>query len=144
MKIYGILNFTNWKVLKICYFSKLNDYKNLTIFKIVKLGNFLDFSKLELFGIFRIASFLNFSSWKCNKFLEFFQFEKPNLAKKNGNFEIVCPFNISHYSQFCQFSYLTFGINQFSQFLFPILVTRKFGRSTFESSLIFKFESHLF
>ena len=27
-----------------------------------------------------------------------------------------------------------------SQFLFSIVVTRKFGRSTFERSLIFKFE----
>ena len=29
-----------------------------------------------------------------------------------------------------------FDINQFSQFLFSILVTRKFGRSTFERSQI--------
>ena len=53
------------------------------------------------------------------------------MALKMGNFEIVCPFDIPHYSQFCQFSYFPFDINQFSQFVFPILVTRKFGRSTF-------------
>ena len=60
-------------------------------------------------------------------------------------FGIVCLVNIPHYSQFCQFSYLLFDINQFrfstSQFLFLILVTRKFGRFTYEPSLILRFET---
>ena len=55
-------------------------------------------------------------------------------------FGIVRPFDIPHYSQFCQFSYLPSDTNQFSPFLFPILLTRKFDHSTYERSLIFKIE----
>ena len=58
-----------------------------------------------------------------------------------GNFGIVRPFDIPHSSQFRHFSYFPFDIDQFSQFVFPILVTHQFGRSIFVRSLIFKFES---
>ena len=53
-----------------------------------------------------------------------------------SNFGIVCLFDIQHCSQFFQFSYLPFDINQFSQFVFPVEVTRtsKFGWSIFERS----------
>ena len=55
---------------------------------------------------------------------------------------MVCSFDIPKYSQFCRFSYLPFDINEFifSIFIFYIVVTRKFGGSAFERSLIFKFE----
>ena len=55
--------------------------------------------------------------------------------QKLENFGMVRPFNFPHYSQSCQFSYLSFDIHiSISQFLFPILVIRKFGHSTFERS----------
>ena len=66
--------------------------------------------------------------------------ENQTLASKIDNSEIIRPFDIPHFSQFFQFSYLPFAKNQFSQFLCPILVTRKFSCSTFEPSLIFKYE----
>ena len=37
--------FPNCKILKIVYFSKLNNFGNLMIFEIVKFGNFSEFSK---------------------------------------------------------------------------------------------------
>ena len=68
--------------------------------------------------------------------------ENQNLApSKIGNFGIFRPFDIPHYSQFCQFSYFPIVINQSSQVSFSISVTLKFGRSTFERSLILKFET---
>ena len=74
---------------------------------------------------------------KINKFLNFFQFQKPKI----GNFGIIRLFDIFQFSQFCLFSYFPSDINQFFQFLFPVLVTHKFDRSTFERSLILKFET---
>ena len=91
---------------------------------------FLEFSKSQIF-----SNFLN-----C-KFCEFFKSQEPKFGWKIGNFGTVRPFDIPHYSQFRQFSYFSFDINQFSQFLFPTLVTRKFGRSTFVRPLVFKFET---
>ena len=58
--------------------------------------NFLEFSKLQMFRIFRITSFWNCPNCKINKFLEFFQLEKPKMAAKIGIFGIVRSFNISH------------------------------------------------
>ena len=62
------------------------------------------------------------------------------LAPKIGKFGIIRSLDIPRCSQF-YFLYSPFDINQSSQFLFPILVTRKFERSTFELSLILKFET---
>ena len=101
--------------------------------------NFLELSKLEMFEIFDIIKFWNCPNREVNNRLDYFNLQNQNLALKIGDLRIVHPFDLPHYSQFCQFSYLPFDINQFSQFLFPILVTRKFVRSTFERSLIFKF-----
>ena len=63
--------------------------------------------------------------------------ENQNLAPKIGNFGIVRLFDIPHYSQFCQFSYFPFK----SIFSISISYFSEFGRSTFERSLIFKFET---
>ena len=53
-----------------------------------------------------------------NKYLEFLNLENQNLTSKIGNCEIVRPFDIPHYSQFCQISYFPFDINQFLNFYF--------------------------
>ena len=50
-------------------------------------------------------------------------------------------FDITHYSQFCQFPYFSFDINKFSQFLFLIVVICMFDHFIFERSLISKFET---
>ena len=81
-----------------------------------------------------------FSKIQILEFLDFFQF----VEQKFSNFEIFHPFGVPHYSQFWQFSYFPIDINQLSQFLFSILVTHKFGHSTSERSLIFKFETSAF
>ena len=78
---------------------------------------------------------------KLTNFEIFFNLENQSLASKIANFKSVHWFDIPHYSQFFQFSYLPFDIKQFSQFLFLILVSRKLGRFTFKRSLIFKFET---
>ena len=105
---------------------------NLMIFEIVKFWNFqnwkfMEFFKLEIFLIYKIRNFSNCPNWKINKYLDLKKkLKNHNLAQKICNFGIVRPFGTSHYSQFCQFSYLPFDIfyiNQFSQFLFPILAT---------------------
>ena len=88
-----------------------------------------------------------------NKFPEFYNLKKKtNFQKifnlklqKLTNFEIVCPLDIPHHLQFYRFSYLLFYINEFRGFIFSIFIfycsySHKFGRSTFERSLIFKFE----
>ena len=104
MIIHKIRNFKDLS------FLKLYNVKNLLIFEIVKVGNFpnfkfFDFPKMQIRRNFQIANFWNFPNWKFNKFLRFFRFENPNFGTKSW--------------QFCQFSYLSFYINQFSQF-FPL------------------------
>ena len=37
----------NFKIWKICYFSKLNNFRNLMIVEIIRFGKFLGFSKLR-------------------------------------------------------------------------------------------------
>ena len=85
----------------------------------------------------KLTNFQNFKNSKINIFSEFVQFGKPSKFEKLSNFEISCPFDIPHYSQFCRFSYSPFDINEFRHFIFSIFI---FDRSTFERSLIFKFE----
>ena len=92
-----------------------------------------------------MINFQNFTTWKINNFSAYFHFGKlSKFQKKLANFEIVCPFDIPHYSQLRWFWYLPFDINYFRRFIGSlfifIVVTRKFGRFTFERSLIFKFE----
>ena len=135
MKIFvtfQIANFSNFPKLNILWICAFSEFFKLTMFGIFQNGDF--WNSL-------IVNFWNRPNYKINNFLECFQFGKQNFTPKIGNFEIFLPFDIPHCSQYCQFSSLPFDINQFSQFLFPILVTRKFGRSTFERWLILKFET---
>ena len=135
-------SFPNFNILKICYFSKLNNLRNfwnfpnwqfLKLYKweilwVPQTGNFYNFTnsnvlkffKLEIFGIFKIGIFSNIQNWKINKFQDFLNLENQNLVLKIGSFGIVHPFDIPHYSQFCQFSYLLYDIHEFFQFLFPL------------------------
>ena len=110
LKIYRIFqneNFWNFKNCKLLEFSKLKIY-GISEWKLLK------FLKLQFFSIFLIESFWQCPSWGIQK-----------------SFGIVHSFDIFHYMKFCQFLYLPFDINQFSQFLFPTLVTRKFYIWTF-------------
>ena len=95
-------------------------------------------AKLKIFGIFQIENLSNFSNmkflewsklenWEISSF--FFDLENQSLASKIGNFGIIHPFDISHYSQFFQFSYLPSDINQFRHFNFSTFISysiRKF------------------
>ena len=130
MIIYKIKNvwnfdsFPNRKILKICYFSKFQKFddsrncKIWEIFEIFIIANFwnfpnrkcfnLEYFRLEIFGIIQIG--------KLTDFYNLSNLKNRNLFKKIGKFGIVRLFDIPHYSQFCQFSYLPFDINQFSQF----------------------------
>ena len=111
-EIFNILenaNFSNFPHCKFFEFSKL-------IFFLFAKLKFFVFAKLQIFQIFQTWSFWNYSNWKIKKFQDFFNLENQSLARKIGNFGIVRPFDIPHYSQFCQFSYLFFDINQFRRF----------------------------
>ena len=71
-------------------------------------GNF----KIDFFLICQVANYLNFPDWKffefkvfgvvqiekLRNFEIFFNLENQSLAPKIGNFEIVRPFDIPHYS----------------------------------------------
>ena len=127
------------------------EFSKSEIFGISQIFNFSEFSKLEIFGVFQnnfffrifeFGNYWNLPNWKMYKFLKKFPIWKTNIwLQKLSNFRIVRPFDILHYSKFCQFSYLPLNINQFSQFLYPILVIYKFGCSIFERSLTFEFET---
>ena len=76
MIIYKIVNswkfdsFPNCSILKICYCSKLKNFRNLMFFEIEKFWNFariLEFSQLKIFWILQIEHFWNFSKWKFLK-----------------------------------------------------------------------------
>ena len=88
-------------------------------FEIVIFKKFLEFYKFEVFGIVQIEKLKNFEI--------FFNLENQNLAPKIGNFGIVDPFDIPHYSQFCHFSYLPFDINQFRCFNFSTIISYSSG-----------------
>ena len=144
MKFFRIVPSTYIKIKKFLIFSicKTKTWLlKLVILELFVRSNFsnfpnckfLEFSKLTVFGTFLIGNFWNFPNYKINKFLDFFQFAKPKFDSKNwqlwncSSIQHSAPLAIS-----CQFLYLPFDINQFSQLLFPISVIRKFGRSTFE------------
>ena len=109
MEIYGISGFENGKILKICFFFKLNNFMNLMIFEIVKFGKFLEFFKLKILGIFRkwtirlIWLFLKLKFWEI---LEF---------SKMGIYEILCIWNFSKLKN-CKF-FRIFLIECFWNFL---------------------------
>ena len=78
-------------------------------FEIGMFGKFLEFSKLKIFWIFYIENLLNFGKIeKLKNFEIFFNLENQSLAPKIGNFGIVHPFYILHYSEFLEFSKLKF------------------------------------
>ena len=79
-RLCNFYSFSNCEILKICYLSILNNFRNLLIFENVKFGKFLEFSRLKFFGIFKVANFSNFPNWKINKILEFFHFGKPKFG----------------------------------------------------------------
>ena len=62
MIIYKIVNswnfdsFPNCRILKICYCSELNFFRNLMFFEIAKFGKFLEFAALQIFLIFQITN----------------------------------------------------------------------------------------
>ena len=79
-------------------------------------SKFLEFSKLEIFETFqigKITNFQNFITSKINKLSEFLQFAKLSKFQKLAKYVIFRPFDISHHSEFCRFSYLPFDINEF-------------------------------
>ena len=108
------------------------------LFQIVKFGKFLEFSKLKFWKL-HVYEIVQIE--KLTNIYNFFNLKNKNLAKQIFNFGIIHSFDILHYSKFCKFSYLHFDRNQFSEFRFSIILTRKFGRSTFKRSLIFKFKT---
>ena len=65
-KIYD--SFLNRSILKICYCSKLNNFRNLMFCEIEKFGKFLIFQKMQIFGIFKIEIFLIFQITNFRKF----------------------------------------------------------------------------
>ena len=135
-------------LFEILQFQKFNDFrvcKTWEFFEIFKIENFWNFPiwtffeipKLEIFRIFLIANFWNCLNWKINKLLEFIQFRKSKIGSEDWQFWNYSSIRYSALLAilpFLEFTDLLFDINKFSQFLFPILVTRKFGRSTFERS----------
>ena len=143
-KNYICLNYSNIRNVWWFILVKLEVYGILIVFQIFKFAISRNYKNLEIFRIFQIANVSNFPNWKCldfpkleffgivkiNEFLDFFHFVKPKFS----NFGIVHPFNIQHYSQYCQFSYLPIDINQLSQFLFFISLSCKFSHSTSEFS----------
>ena len=93
MIIYKIVNswnfdsFPNWSILKICYCSKLNNFRNLMFVVIAKFWKFLEFLKLQIFWIFKITNFWKFPDWffflifqitNFWKFPDWFFFNFPN------------------------------------------------------------------
>ena len=122
--------FRNWKIwemfriFEIANFSKSPHCKFLEFSKLI----FLEFFKLKCLRIFQIWSFWNCPNWKINKFQDFCSIWKLKVwPPKIRNFGIVHPFDIPHYSQFCQFSYLPFDINQFRCFNFSTFISYSSG-----------------
>ena len=157
MQIFGILKIANFWNFKNCKFSEFATLQIFGIFKIKDFANFLDckfskFSKSKTFGVFQIEIFLtlpnckffkffkskifrifqvwsfwNCPNWKIKKFWDFFNSENQIYTPKTGSFGIVYSFDIPHYSEFCQFSYLPFDINQFRRFNFSTFIPHSSG-----------------
>ena len=137
--------FGNWNILEIIEILQIanswnfqngnfSNSPNWTFFEFSKWNffnspncRFLGFSKLKIFRIFQIWSFWNCSNWKIKKFQDIFQFGKWKFGSKNWQYGIVRPFDIPHYSQFCQFSYLPFDINQFRRLNFSTFISYSSG-----------------
>ena len=133
MKICDIANFwnvTNWTFLESYKSTIFKIFKNeiflkfpnwfffeFANYKLCSFPNwkFFEFSKFEVFSIVQIVKLRNFDI--------FFNLENQSLASKLVNFGIVSPFNIPHYSQSCQSSYLPFDINQFRRLIFSTFIS---------------------
>ena len=101
MNSWNFYIFSNCSILKICYCSQLNNFRNLMFWKLKNLGNlsyfrkcrFFEFATLQIFGIFNIEFFeifnieflFNFQNYKFLEIpkLNFFEFAKLQI------FEIV-------------------------------------------------------
>ena len=98
--------FTIWKIIKLYKYFMNNEKIN---------------SKIKLLNIFRYFDIRNFEILKYWSFyIPSFQISNP--AQKLANFKINCLLDISHYSQFCRFSYFPFDINEFRRFIFSIFI----------------------
>ena len=130
LQIFRIVNFLNFLNYKFFEFYKLDIFRIFRIDNLKKCSNWklLEFSKLKICRILQIWSFSNCPNWKIKKFRVFFQFGKLSKLQKLENFKIVCPFDIPHYSQFCQFSYLPFDINQFRRLNFSTFISYSSGK----------------
>ena len=104
--------FPNCSILKKFYSS------NFTNCKFLEFSN-CKFLTFEFFGILLIGKLRNFEI--------LFNLENQSLTPKIGNFGIVHPFDIAHYSQFRQFSHLSFDINQFQRFNFLTFISYSSG-----------------
>ena len=104
-----------WCVLKLRNLENSYNFRNCKFFELATL-QILEFSKLKIFLIFQIRSFWIVQIGKWRNFEILFNLENQCLVPKIGNFGIIRPFDIPHYSQFCQFSYLPFDINKFRRF----------------------------
>ena len=137
-------SFQNCKILKMFYFSKLNNKRNLMVSEIEKFGKFSEFCKwkffsfleLKIFEIFEIWYFWNFPNWQFRnfphwKFLESFKFkifwifQIKNLSSfSNLKFLELSKLEISGISQIWNFwNYLNWKINKFLDF-FSIAKTK--------------------
>ena len=94
---FGFLKF--FLINKFCKFVNLRknfNYENLIIFETVEI--------LKEFQNYQIQKLTNFQNYKD--------------SQKIVKFWIVRRFDISHYSQFLQFSYLSFDIDLFRSFIY--------------------------
>ena len=62
--LWNLDSFPNWKISKICYFSKTNNFKNLMIFEI---GKCLKFSKLKYF-LFNWKTKIRLKNWQFRSY----------------------------------------------------------------------------
>ena len=113
----NFVNFSNFSNSTFLEFYKLVISRIFQIENLKKISNwnFLEFSKFKFPGNAQIRK------WKNSEI--FFNLENQSLAPKKGKFGIVHPFDIPHYSQFCQSSYLPIDKNQFRRFNFLIFIS---------------------
>ena len=117
IKFGKFLEISKLEIVRISSNCKFSDFSQLPIFGIFQIANFRISPNCKFSGFFKIEIFWNRPNWKIIKFLDFVQFGKLKFGSKNWQFwNCSC---IPHYLQFCQFSYLPFDMNKFSQFLLP-------------------------
>ena len=60
---WNFYSFSNCSILKVCYCSKLNNFRNLMFFEMEKFGKFVIFYKIQIFRICHIVIFWSFRNW---------------------------------------------------------------------------------